>query len=549
MKVALLQLNPVVGDVSGNIIKIVEAVKKAAKDGAQLCVTPELSVCGYPPRDLLLRQDFIDGCQSSLKALAVELKDMPPTLVGVPINNLSSVGKPVFNAAALVANGTYSIVAHKTLLPTYDVFDENRYFEQGKLRGLVTINGCKVGVTICEDIWNDKAYWKDRRQYAQNPLAALVEDGAELIINLSASPFTLGKQFVREQMLSSMVHYYELPFLYANQIGGNDDLIFAGKSLAYAADGTLIGKGKSFEEDVLVVDLETKAGRVEQEDASDEAQAWNALVLGTRDYVRKCGFTKVVLGLSGGVDSALTAAVAVEALGSDNVIGVLMPSPYSSQGSVDDSLDLADRLGIHTETIEIEPMLTAFLSSLHPVFNGEGTDVTEENLQARIRGNLLMAMSNKFGALLLTTGNKSELAVGYCTIYGDMAGGLAVISDVPKTLVWNVCRWANEHCGNKIPMEIIEKAPSAELRPGQKDTDSLPEYEELDAILRKYIDERLSKEAIISQGHAPEDVEQILKLVKISEFKRRQAAPGLRITDRAFGTGWRMPVASSVRLP
>ncbi|MCT4534904.1 NAD+ synthase [Halodesulfovibrio sp.] len=549
MKVALLQLNPVVGDVSGNIKKIVEAVKKAAKDGAQLCVTPELSVCGYPPRDLLLREDFIDGCQNSLKELAEQLKDLPPTLVGVPIHNPDSVGKPVFNAAALLADGVYSIVAHKTLLPTYDVFDENRYFEQGKLRGLVTINGRKVGVTICEDIWNDKSYWKKRRHYTQDPLAGLVEDGAEMIINLSASPFTLGKQFVREEMLSFMVCHYELPFLYVNQIGGNDDLIFAGKSLAYAADGTLIGKGKSFEEDVLLVDIEEKTGRVEQDDASDEAQAWNALVLGTRDYVRKCGFKKVVLGLSGGVDSALTAAVAAEALGSENVIGVLMPSPYSSQGSIDDSLDLAKRLGIHTETIEIEPMLSAFLGSLNPVFDGVDTDVTEENLQARIRGNLLMAMSNKFGALLLTTGNKSELAVGYCTIYGDMAGGLAVIADVPKTLVWNVCRWVNKNYGEKIPVEIIEKAPSAELRPDQKDSDSLPEYEELDAILRKYIDERLSKEAIISQGHAREDVERVLWLLKISEFKRRQAAPGLRITDRAFGTGWRMPVASRVTLP
>lgn len=549
MKVALLQLNPVVGDVSGNISRIAEAVKKAAKDGAQFCVTPELSVCGYPPRDLLLRQDFIDGCQDSLNTLAVELKDMPPTLVGVPIHNPDSVGKPVFNAAALIADGKHSIVAHKTLLPTYDVFDENRYFEQGKLRGLVTVNGLKVGITICEDIWNDKSYWKNRRQYTQDPLGALVEEGAEMIINLSASPFTLGKQFVREQMLSSMVQHYELPFVYVNQVGGNDDLIFAGKSLAYAADGTLVGKGKSFEEDIVVVDLETKSGRVELENASDEAQAWHALVLGTRDYVRKCGFKKVVLGLSGGVDSALTAAVAAEALGAENVIGVLMPSPYSSQGSIDDSLDLANRLGIQTETIEIEPMLKAFLGSLTPVFDGADTDVTEENLQARIRGNLLMAISNKFGALLLTTGNKSELAVGYCTIYGDMAGGLAVIADVPKTLVWKVCRWANENCGNRIPVEIIEKAPSAELRPDQKDSDSLPEYEELDTILRKYIDERLSKEAIISQGHAREDVERVVWLVKISEFKRRQAAPGLRITDRAFGTGWRMPVASRVNLP
>jgi NAD+ synthase (glutamine-hydrolysing) len=351
MKVALLQLNPVVGDVSGNIKKIVEAVKKAAKDGAQLCVTPELSVCGYPPRDLLLREDFIAGCQNSLKELAEQLKDLPPTLVGVPIHNPDSVGKPVFNAATLLADGVYTIVAHKTLLPTYDVFDENRYFEQGELRGLVTINGRKVGVTICEDIWNDKSYWKKRRHYTQDPLAGLVEDGAEMIINLSASPFTLGKQFVREEMLSFMVRHYEFPFLYVNQIGGNDDLIFAGKSLAYAADGTLIGKGKSFEEDVLLVDIEEKTGRVEQDDASDEAQAWNALVVGTRDYVRKCGFKKVVLGLSGGVDSALTAAVAAEALGSENVIGGLMPSPYSSQGSIDDSLDLAKRLGIHTETI------------------------------------------------------------------------------------------------------------------------------------------------------------------------------------------------------
>ncbi|MCG8529125.1 MAG: NAD+ synthase [Desulfovibrionales bacterium] len=549
MKVALLQLNPVVGDVSGNVAKIVEAVKKVAQDDADLCVTPELSVCGYPPRDLLLRQDFIDGCQRSLKTLAIELKDCPPTLVGVPVHNPDSVGKPVFNAAALVANGAYSIVAHKTLLPTYDVFDENRYFEEGKLRGLITLNGHKIGVTICEDIWNDKSYWKHRRQYTQDPLGSLTEDGAELIVNLSASPFTLGKQFVREEMLASMARHYDVPFVYVNQVGGNDDLIFAGKSLAVSNEGVLIAKAKSFEEDVLLVDMTAKSGRIETDDASDEAQAWNALVLGTRDYVQKCGFKKVVLGLSGGVDSALTAAVAAEALGSENVIGVLMPSPYSSQGSIDHSVDLAKRLGIYTETIKIEPMLSAFLDSLDPVFDGADTDVTEENLQARIRGNLLMAISNKFGALLLTTGNKSELSVGYCTIYGDMAGGLAVIADVPKTLVWRVCRWANEHYGNKIPVEIIEKAPSAELRPDQKDSDSLPEYEELDAILRKYIDERLSKDAIISQGHAREDVERVVWLVKISEFKRRQAAPGLRITDRAFGTGWRMPVASRIDLP
>ena len=549
MRIALLQLNPVVGDVTGNIKKIAEAVKTAAKEGADLCVTPELSVCGYPPRDLLLRQDFIDGCQNALGELAVELKDMPPTLVGVPVHNPEFVGKPVFNAAALLTGGSYSIVAHKTLLPTYDVFDENRYFEQGKLRGLVTVNGRKVGVTICEDIWNDKAYWKDRRQYSQDPLGSIVEDGAELIVNLSASPFTLGKQFVREEMLSSMARNYDLPFVYVNQIGGNDDLIFAGKSLAYTAEGTLLAKGRSFAEDILLVDFEAETGRIEQEDALDEAQAWDALVLGTRDYVRKCGFKKVVLGLSGGVDSALTAAVAAEALGAENVIGVLMPSPYSSKGSIDDSLDLAKRLGIQTETIEIESMMSAFLGSLAPVFDGVDSGVTEENLQARIRGNLLMAISNKFGALLLTTGNKSELAVGYCTIYGDMAGGLAVIADVPKTLVWKVCRWVNRTLGERIPVEIIDKAPSAELRPDQKDSDSLPDYEELDAILHMYIDERLSKEAIIAQGYAKENVERILWLVKISEFKRRQAAPGIRITDRAFGTGWRMPVASRVSLP
>lgn len=558
MRLALLQCNPVVGDVVGNVRRIRDAVFAAAERGADLCVTPELAVCGYPPRDLLLRESFAEACLLALEELAQEIaayaaaqgRAMPAVLAGTPVRNAGVVGNAVYNSAVLLQDGTVTVVSHKTLLPTYDVFDERRYFEPGGECGRVEIAGRRVGVTICEDIWNDKGFWTEHRYYDTDPVATLLETGVDVLVNLSASPFSLGKQSIRERMLSSLAGRHGVPVAYANQVGGNDDLMFAGKSIVFDAQGNLLARGKGFAEDIVLCDPFSGEGTIEPDAAEAPAQAWQALVMGTRDYARKCGFRQVVLGLSGGVDSALTAAIAAEALGPENVLGVLMPSPYSSMGSVDDSLTLADNLGIRTRTIPIAPMMQAFETSLAPVFDGRAQDVTEENIQSRIRGNLLMAISNKLGALLLTTGNKSELSVGYCTIYGDMAGGLAVISDVPKTLVWDICRWRNATCGKEcIPDAIIDKVPSAELRPDQKDTDSLPEYPVLDAILKAYVEERHSRASLLRMGFRQEDVDRVLHLVRISEFKRRQAPPGLKITDRAFGTGWRMPVASRVNLP
>ncbi|UZP68454.1 NAD+ synthase [Desulfovibrio mangrovi] len=554
MRIALLQCNPVVGDVVGNIRRIREAIETAAKQGADLCVTPELAVCGYPPRDLLLRESFAEACWAAMEDLARDLAaaaaPMPAVLIGAPVRNLEPVGNSVFNSAVLLDGGTATVVAHKTLLPSYDVFDERRYFEPGKGCGRVVVAGKRLGVTICEDVWNDKSFWTDHRYYDTDPVAELLDGSVDLLVNLSASPFSLGKQAIREKMLSSLAARHGVPLVYVNQVGGNDDLIFAGKSIAFDATGELVARGLGFVEDVVIVDPFEGIGTVQSEDPAPEAQAWNALVLGTRDYARKCGFSSVVLGLSGGIDSALVAALAAEALGPENVLGVLMPSPYSSKGSVDDSLELGRNLGIRTEIIPIEPMMQAFGTALEPVFAGRPPDVTEENIQSRIRGNLLMGISNKLGAMLLTTGNKSELSVGYCTIYGDMAGGLAVISDVPKTLVWSISRWLNAAKGREvIPVAIIDKVPSAELRPDQKDTDSLPEYEVLDAILKAYVEEKHSRAALLAMGFAEADVDRVLHLVRISEFKRRQAPPGLKITDRAFGTGWRMPVACRVNLP
>lgn len=400
----------------------------------------------------------------------------------------------------------------------------------------------KIGVTICEDIWNDKDFWEIRR-YDNDPIETLLAEGINCIVNLSASPFTVGKQRVRESMLSNTARKYKIPVLYVNQVGGNDELVFDGRSCAFDATGRLIAKGKPFTEDIIIVDLNSYSGVISNDDFTPEAEAWNALVCGTRDYIRKCGFKKVVLGLSGGIDSSLTATVAVEAIGKENVLGVLMPSPYSSKGSIDDSLELAKNLGIKTIIIPIEEIMKSYQLSLKEAFAGYKEDVTEENIQSRIRGNLLMAISNKYGALLLTTGNKSELAVGYCTIYGDMSGGLAVIGDVPKTMVYRIAKWLNKVKGNIIPQTIIDKAPSAELRPNQTDQDSLPPYDVLDEILFRHIELHKSKDEIIEEGFEKETVARVLKLVEKAEFKRKQAAPCIKITDRAFGTGWRIPIA------
>lgn len=463
--------------------------------------------------------------------------------MGLAEPNPAEVGRPLFNSAALLRQGKVEKTFHKTLLPTYDVFDEDRYFEPACEPQILELKGVRLGISICEDIWNDRDFWR-RRRYHTNPIEELVKSGVKAIINLSASPFTAGKQLHREAMLASMAHKYEVPFVYVNQVGGNDDLVFDGRSCAFGPDGRLFARGKGFEEDVVTVDLESMRGQIAQDDFAPESEIWRALVLGTRDYVRKCGFRSVLLGLSGGIDSALTAAIAAEALGPENVLGVLMPSPYSSKGSIEDSAALAQNLGIKTITIAITDIMKSFDSSLAEAFRDREKDVTEENIQARIRGNLLMALSNKYGSVLLTTGNKSELAVGYCTIYGDMSGGLAVISDVPKTMVYRIARWLNLNSKrNVIPESILTKAPSAELRPCQADQDTLPPYDVLDAILQKHIEQHQSGEEIIAQGFDADTVNRVLRMVKAAEFKRKQAAPGLKVTDRAFGSGWRMPIA------
>jgi NAD+ synthase (glutamine-hydrolysing) len=540
MKIALLQLNPTVGNIKGNSDLIAQAVFRA---GADLAVTSELALLGYPPRDLLLNADFVKRSWDILHKLAADLADSSPVLVGLAESNPSEVGRPLFNSAALLRDGHVERTFQKTLLPTYDVFDEDRYFEPACEPQILDLGGLNLGISICEDIWNDRDFWK-RRRYHTDPVKELVEAGAEAIINLSASPFTTGKQIHRENMLSSLAHKYAVPFLYVNQVGGNDDLVFDGRSCVFDASGHLIARGRGFVEDLIKVDLGSLSGTIADDDFTEESEIWHALVLGTRDYVHKCGFSSVLLGLSGGIDSSLVAAVAANALGPENVLGVLMPSPYTSRESIEDALALAKNLGIKTITITITEIMKSFDLELANPFCGREKDMTEENIQARIRGNLLMALSNKYGSVLLTTGNKSELAVGYCTIYGDMSGGLAVISDVPKTSVFRISEWLNTSRETEvIPATVLKKAPTAELRFCQTDQDSLPPYDLLDDILERHIEQHQSKERIISQGFDENTVTKVLSLVKNAEFKRKQAAPGLKVTDRAFGSGWRMPIA------
>jgi len=544
MKVALLQINPTVGDLRGNARLIADAVREAGARGADLAVTPELALVGYLPRDLLLSSGFIRRSWNQLHELARELRDLPPVLIGLPEPNPSDEGRPLFNTAAFAHAGTVAQRFRKALLPTYDVFDEDRYFEPFHGAQILTLGGRRLGISICEDVWNDRDFWK-RRRYHHDPIEELVRAGAEAIINMSASPFTAGKHRRREEMLGSMALKYGVPLAYVNQFGGNDDLVFDGRSCAFNAAGAPIARGRSFDADVVVCDMDSATPIAPPGDIVIESEIWRALVLGTRDYARKCGFSRAVIGLSGGIDSALTAAIASEALGADQVLGVLMPSPFSSRGSIDDSLELAANLGIRTLVLPINDAMEAMDRTLTEAFAGTARDVTEENIQARIRGNLLMALSNKRSALLLTTGNKSELAVGYCTLYGDMSGGLGVIADVPKTMVYRVATWLNESSARRqIPEPILTKAPSAELRPNQTDQDSLPPYDVLDDILQRHIERHEPADEIIAAGFDPATVHRVLRLVRAAEFKRKQAAPGLKVTDRAFGTGWRMPIAA-----
>lgn len=541
MKIALLQLNPTVGDLAGNATSVLTAWRRAAARGADLALTTELALTGYPPKDLLLYSGFVRRAEAEAQHLAALGADLPPLLLGTVVPN-PAPGRPLWNAALLLVGGSVVRTFGKTLLPTYDVFDEDRYFEPFRGDRLLALGGYRLAVTICEDVWTGP-HSPVAHRYHTDPLVEIASQQPHILLNLSASPFVLGKQGLREAMLANIARRHQTHICYANQAGGNDDLVFDGRSSFHGPDGRLLARGAAFATDIVICDTAATVTHLAEDDFSAPAETWRALVAGTRDYVRKSGFHQVLLGLSGGVDSALTATVAVHALGADNVLGVLMPSPFSSQGSLDDSRELARRLGIRTHTLAIADLMAAYDTTLAPVLESRPRDVTEENLQARIRGNLLMALSNKFGAMLLTTGNKSELAVGYCTIYGDMNGGFAVLSDVPKTLVYAVSRHVNATLGDPIPAAILTKAPSAELRPGQTDQDSLPPYELLDEILRRHIEEYQGQEEMVAAGFEPQVVARVLALIKGAEFKRWQAAPGIKISRRAFGGGWRMPLA------
>jgi NAD+ synthase (glutamine-hydrolysing) len=538
MNIGILQLNFTVGDFKGNSEKLVSAYERAVREGAELCVGSELGLCGYPPRDLLNRRDFVESHERALREVAKRVGKVPLLIGGIEKTN-QKAGRPLYNTAFLVEKGKTRAVARKILLPTYDVFDEDRYFEAGDKVGSVRIAGKRVGVTICEDIWNDEDLWPERR-YRIDPVRELAKKGMDLLINLSASPWNIGKEKVRYRLLAEVAKREKIPVIQVNLVGGNDELVFDGRSLGVGVKGGLLAQGAAFMEDVKVVDI----GEKEQKPiwAGDEEQVFQALVLGTRDYLQKCGFQEVVLGLSGGIDSALVAVVAAEALGKDKVLGVAMPSRFSSAGSVADAEALAKRLGIRYQKIPIEDTFAAMLRSIAPAREGRSGGLTEENLQSRIRGMTLMAISNDSGRLLLTTGNKSEMAVGYCTLYGDMCGALAVIADVPKTLVYRISRWINRE-REIIPKNSIEKAPSAELRPDQKDQDSLPPYEELDRILESYVVNEGSIQGMVQKGISKVLAEEMVRKIDISEYKRRQAAPGLKVTTKAFGVGRRIPLA------
>lgn len=539
MKIALAQINPTVGDISGNVHRIRQVLSRAAKQGADLVVYPELSLTGYPPRDLVEQPAFVEQNREALRQLAAVVTH-PAIIVGYIDKNPTSGEKPLWNAAALLHKRRIVATRMKTLLPTYDVFDEGRHFAPAHENKPISFLNHRIGLTICEDMWHVPAVWPDS-PYKKDPIAALVRQGANLLINISCSPFHGGKPLLRRKLIEHHVNRWHRPFVFVNQVGGNDEVLFDGHSFAMGEDAQPITQANGFEEELLICDTKQTTRQLWR-NAPELEDIRDALVMGIRDYTSKCGFKQVVLGLSGGIDSAVTAALAVHALGAENVLGVLMPSPFSSRGSVVDALDLCKRLGIRHHTIPITPIFSAFKKSLRQAFAGKRPDVAEENLQARIRGTLLMALSNKFGMLLLTTGNKSELSMGYCTLYGDMNGGLAVISDVPKTMVYKLGRLLNRPI-SVIPEASFTKPPSAELRPNQTDQDSLPPYDVLDAIMEAYVGSEQDVEDIVLHGHAKPLVERILRTIDRNEYKRRQAAPGLRISAKAFGMGRRMPIA------
>ena len=546
MKIALGQINPTVGDFSGNAAKIIQFALQARSAGAGLILFPELAVSGYPPLDLVERPSFVARSRATAERIAAETQGIA-VVCGMATSAEADSGKKVMNSAALLREGRIDFIQSKMLLPTYDVFDEARNFAPAKNQQLFSFCGKQMALTICEDAWNDNRFW-NRQLYRIDPVEELVRAGGNFVLNISASPFWLGKRALRRDMLASIAQNQKVPVAMVNQVGGNDSLVFDGSSLVIAPDGKVIAQAKSFEEDLIYFDSENLTGDMHVQVESEEASAYAALVLGTRDYVHKCGFQRAIIGLSGGIDSALTASIAADALGPENVIGVGMPGPYSSPGSIDDARALANNLKIRFELLSINEIYEATRQTLAPVFAGKPQDVTEENVQSRARGLLLMAMSNKFGALVLSTGNKSELAVGYCTLYGDMVGGLAVISDVPKGLVYRLSAYVNSR-RKVIPEATIEKPPSAELRPDQKDSDSLPPYEVLDVILEDFVEESCSAEQIARVHNFDLDlVRRVIRMVERSEYKRQQAAPGIKISAKAFGYGRRFPIAAKAEV-
>jgi NAD+ synthase/NAD+ synthase (glutamine-hydrolysing) len=546
VKIALGQINPTVGDFSGNAKKIIRYSERALAAGAGLILFPEMSVCGYPARDWVEKSEFVAKSERAVEHIARATKGIA-VICGTPTRAQAETGKSVMNSAVLLRDGKVEFTQSKMLLPTYDVFDEMRNFAPARKQNLMQFCGKQMALTVCEDAWNDKQFW-NRRLYGEDPVEELMRSGGNFVLNISASPFWVGKRELRRNMLAAIAKNYKAPVVMCNQIGGNDQLIFDGSSLVIAPDGRVVAQARSFEEDLVLFDPDALTGEIHEQIEGLEASAYAALVLGVRDYVRKCGFQSTIVGLSGGVDSALTAAIAVEALGPENVMGVAMPSPYSSRGSIDDARELASNLGIRFELIRINSIFEAYRQSLKHAFTGYGEDVTEENLQARIRGTLLMALSNKFGSMVLSTGNKSEFGVGYCTLYGDMAGGLAVISDVPKTMVYRLSNYVNSR-RPVIPKSTIEKEPSAELRPGQKDSDTLPPYEVLDTILEDYIEDNKSPAQIAEErGYDVELVKRVATSIERNEYKRQQAAPSLKISEKAFGVGRRFPIAAKVEI-
>jgi NAD+ synthase (glutamine-hydrolysing) len=541
MKIALAQINTTVGDFEGNVAKILQYARMALDRKADLVVFPEMAVCGYPPRDLVERHDFIEQSEAELSRLSHLLPDIP-ALIGYVRASHVQMGKPVSNAAALLYRGKVLLDYVKILLPFYDVFDESRYFEPGNAVGIFDLEGVRIGITICEDIWNDKNFWR-KRLYARDPVEEITQAGAKVLLNIASSPYNIEKIQLRYDMLRTIAAEHHIPVAYVNHVGGNDQLILDGSSMAFSSNGTLVARAKSFEEDLVVFDAAGTLADIQDAPASEIEAVYKALLLGTRDYMRKCGFNEAIVGLSGGIDSSVVVTVAADALGPENIHAIAMPGPYSSPGSLTDAEELAKRLGVDFRVIPISPIYNDYLQTLEPSFKGRAADATEENIQARIRGNILMALSNKLGAMVLSTGNKSELAVGYCTLYGDMAGGLSVIADLPKTMVYALARYLNRE-KERIPLSCIEKPPSAELKADQTDQDTLPPYEILDVILKSIIEERLCAKDIAAKYKIDQAlVEDVMQRVTRAEYKRQQAAPALKVTAKAFGMGRRYPIA------